>query len=253
MALMHNRTIGCLYVQKYFAWYRNRLLKMSGKGAWTVFVRPWSAAQQCPAPDCSWIKLLAVSHFCMSLYSTLQICMPWFTGLTFSHTCDSKVNFDEPAFYFTVTLCLTATQVKISRFQITMTMSDLQSLNTSLLEVMISSNNECVFIRDLSVLPLQILFDAWCASMNDSSKGPIAWNSSKHEASWRFYLHCEIEDTGSPGIICIVYHQVLHNPSEHGTSSMGKHLLAKAHIAKLNKLQSWKLPNWLVQRSMKQH
>jgi len=43
-------------------------------------------------------------------------------------------------------------------------------------------------------------------------------------------------ENGSPGIKCIVGHQVLRHPSEHGTSSMGKHLLAKAHIAKLNEL-----------------
>ena len=115
-------------------------------------------------------------------------------------------------------------------------MSDTQSLNTSLLEVMISSKNERVFIRDLSDLTLQIIFDAWWASMNVGSKRPIAWNNSRHAPSWRFYLHCGIEETGSPGIICIVCHQVLRHPSEHGTSSMGKHLLAKAHIAKLNEL-----------------
>jgi hypothetical protein len=72
--------------------------------------------------------------------------------------------------------------------------------------------------------------------MNEGSKRPIAWNASRHAPSWRFYLHCRIEETGSPGIICIVCHQVLRHPSEHGTSSMGKHLLAKAHIAKLNEL-----------------
>jgi len=72
--------------------------------------------------------------------------------------------------------------------------------------------------------------------MNEGSKRPIAWNNSRHAPSWRFYLHCGIEETGSPGIICIVCHQVLRHPSEHGTSSMGKHLLAKAHIAKLNEL-----------------
>jgi hypothetical protein len=49
-------------------------------------------------------------------------------------------------------------------------------------------------------------------------------------------LHCGIEETGSPGIICIICHQHLCHPSEHETSSLGKHLLAKAHIAKLNKL-----------------
>jgi len=115
-------------------------------------------------------------------------------------------------------------------------MSDTKTLNTSLLEVMISSKNECVFIRDLSDLTSQIIFDAWWASMNVGSKRPIAWNNSRHAPSWRFYLHCGIEETGSPSIICIVCHQDLCHPSEHGTSSMGKHMLAKAHIAKLNEL-----------------
>jgi len=101
---------------------------------------------------------------------------------------------------------------------------------------MISSKNERVFIHDLSDLTLQIIFDAWWASMNVGWKRPIAWKYSRHAPSWRFYLHCGIEKTGSPGIIYIVCHQVLCHPSEHGTSSMGKHLLAKAHIAKLNEL-----------------
>jgi hypothetical protein len=115
-------------------------------------------------------------------------------------------------------------------------MSDTKSLNTLWLEVMISSKNERVFIRDLSELTLQVGFDAWWASMNEGSKLPIAWNNSRHAPSWRFYLHCGIEETGSPGITYIVCHQVLRHPSEHGTSSMGKHLLAKEHIAKLNEL-----------------
>ena len=70
--------------------------------------------------------------------------------------------------------------------------------------------------------------------MNVGSKRPISWNNSRHAPLGRFYLHCGIEETGSPVIICIVCHQVLRHPSEHGTSSLGKHLLAKAHIAKLN-------------------
>ena len=98
---------------------------------------------------------------------------------------------------------------------------------------MISSKNERVFIRDFSDLTLQIIFDAWWASINEGSKRPIAWNNSIHALSWWFYLHCGIEETGSPGIIFIICHQVLRHPSEHGTSSMGKHLLGKAHIAKL--------------------
>jgi len=113
-------------------------------------------------------------------------------------------------------------------------MSDSISLNTSFHKVLIDSKNERVFIRNLSDLTLEIILDALCASMNVGSKTPIGWNDSRHAPSWEFYLHCGIEETGSPGIICIVCHQVLCHPSEHGTSSMGKHLLAKAHIAKLN-------------------
>jgi len=136
----------------------------------------------------------------------------------------------------TITYFLTVTQIELPRVQLPTAMSDTKSLNTSLLEVMISSKNEHVFIRDLSDLTLQMIFNAWWASMNQGSKRPNASNNSKHAPLWRFYLHCGIEETGNPGIICIVCHQVLRHPSEHGTSSMGKHLLVKAHIAKLNKL-----------------
>jgi hypothetical protein len=113
-------------------------------------------------------------------------------------------------------------------------MLDTESLNTLLLEVMISSKNERVFIRELSNVTLQILFDAWWASINVGLKRPIAWNNSRHAPSWRFYMHCGIEETGSPGIMCIVCHHVLYHPSEHGTSSIGKHLLAKADVEKLD-------------------
>jgi hypothetical protein len=115
-------------------------------------------------------------------------------------------------------------------------MSDKQSVNTSLLEVLISSQNEQVFVRDLSNLALQIIIDTWWASINVGSKRPISWNKSRHAPCWQFYLHCGIEETGSPGIICIICHHVLGHPSEHGTSSMGKQLLGNAHITKLNKL-----------------
>jgi len=115
-------------------------------------------------------------------------------------------------------------------------MSDSKSFNSSLLEVVISSKDERVFIRDLSNLTLQITFDALRASMNVRSKRPIAWNDARHVPLWQFCLHCGIEKTGSPGIICIVCHQVLRHPSEHGTSSMGTLLLAKAHITKLKEL-----------------
>jgi hypothetical protein len=109
-------------------------------------------------------------------------------------------------------------------------------MNILLLKFMISSKTERVFFCDLSDVTLQINFDAWWASMKVGSKRPIAWKNSRHAPTWRFYLHCGIGETGYPGIICNVCHQVLCHPSEHGTSSMGKHLLAKAHIAKFNEL-----------------
>jgi len=103
-------------------------------------------------------------------------------------------------------------------------------------EVMISFKNKYVFIRNLSDLNLQIIFDAWWASMNIGSKRPIAWNSSRHASSWWLYLDSRIEETGSPEILCIISHQVLRHSSEYGTSSMGTHLQPKPHIAKLNGL-----------------
>jgi hypothetical protein len=101
---------------------------------------------------------------------------------------------------------------------------------------MISSKNEHVFICDLSDLTLQIIFDTWWALIKIGLKRPIAWNNSRYAPSWHFNLHCRIEETGSPSIICIVRHQVLHHPSDHGTSTMGSHLLATGHIAMLNEL-----------------
>jgi len=124
----------------------------------------------------------------------------------------------------TKTYLLTVTQIELPRVQFPTTMSDTQSLNTSLLEVMISSKNERVYIPDLSDLTLQIIPDDWWASMIVCSKRPIAWKNSRHAPSWRFDLYCGIEETGSPGIICVVCHQVLRRPLEHGTSSMGKHV-----------------------------
>jgi hypothetical protein len=74
------------------------------------------------------------------------------------------------------------------------------------------------------------------ASMNEGSKWEYTWNESRNAQGWRFDLHCGIDDTGSPGIVGIVCDYVLRQPSEHGNCSMGKHLLAKAHITKINQL-----------------
>jgi len=146
-----------------------------------------------------------------------------------------RVNIWEHTDCCTVSLPSAVVQVASPRSLITTAMSESKSLNPSLHEVMIPSKSDGVFIRDLSDLTLQIVFDPWRASMNECSQWPIAWNESRHAPVWRFYLHCGIKETGGRGIICILCHQVLRHPSEHETSSMGKHLLAKAHIAKLNK------------------
>jgi len=151
-------------------------------------------------------------------------------------TRSSRVNIVEPAVCFAVLWLPAHFQDGLPGCIIPTAMSDSKSFNISLLEVMMSSKDEGVFIRDWSDLTLHIIFDARWASMKVDSKRPIAWNISRHAPSWRFHLHCAIEETGSPGMICIVCHQVLRHPSEHGTSSMGKHLLGKAHIAKINKL-----------------
>lgn len=116
-------------------------------------------------------------------------------------------------------------------------MSDSKSLITSWFEVMISSNNEGVFIHDLSGLTLEIMFTGWWASMNDGSKQPYASNISRHAQSSRFYLHSGIVATGSPAFISIVCRDVLPHPFEHRTTSMGKHFFGKDQMWKLNELR----------------
>jgi len=99
---------------------------------------------------------------------------------------------------------------------------------------MISSKDDPVVVRDLRDASLQLILNAWWASIDVGLKCPIARHNSSHVSIWQFYLYCRIEETGSPDIICIVCHQVLRHHSEHGTSIIGKHLLGKAHIAKLH-------------------
>jgi len=148
----------------------------------------------------------------------------------------STVNISEPAFSCTITKRSMLSRVRLHCILIPTAMSDSESLNTSFLEVMIFSKIDRFFIRDLSDLTLQIIFNAWWVSMNVHSKRSIAWNDCRHASWWRFDFHCGIEETGSLGIICIGCHQVLRHSSEHGTSSMGEHSLAWVQIAMLNKL-----------------
>jgi len=148
--------------------------------------------------------------------------------------CSCRVNSCQPAVCMPVTLLSAVSRVRLPSFLIPTAMSDSQSLNTSLLEVMISSKNEHVIFRDLSDLTLPIVVDGWWASMNVGLKHSIAWKNSRHASSWWCHSHCRIVQTGCLPVICIVSHQALRHPSEHATSLMGQHLLAKAHIAKFN-------------------
>jgi hypothetical protein len=75
--------------------------------------------------------------------------------------CSSTVNIEEPAFCFRITLLLAVSQVGISDFPITAIMLNSNSLNTSLLEVMMSSNNRHVCISNLSDHTLHIIHDVW--------------------------------------------------------------------------------------------
>jgi len=222
--------------------------------------RPWSINIFCGGlATYTAIKCIVLFLNCVLRGQSLQYVLVY--NLTNMHAmshrsdffaCSSRANIWESAFCFTITLLSAVSQVILPRVLIPTALSDSKIFNHSFLEVVISSKHEGVFIRDCSDLTLQIIFDASWASMNVGSKRPIVWNNSRHVSSWRFYMHCAIEETGCPGIICMVCHQVLRHPSEHGTSSMGKHLLATAHIAKLNKLTVSEVTELLVKWSKKQ-
>lgn len=115
-------------------------------------------------------------------------------------------------------------------------MSASESIDTSCLVEVRSARGDRVFVRDLTDETLQMAFDNWWKSMDVKTKHTIVWKTSRHAASWAYYKHCANAENGSPGIICIVCHQVLAHPSENGTSTMGKHLLTKVHTAKLSEL-----------------
>jgi hypothetical protein len=68
-------------------------------------------------------------------------------------------------------------------------MSDLKSLHTSLLEVLISAKNELVFSRDLNDHWLQIMLNGRWASRDVRSKRPITSIDSTHSLLLRFYSH----------------------------------------------------------------
>jgi len=176
------------------------------------------------AMNCVVLFLNLVLH-CQSLQSVLVYNftnMNAMSNRSDFFACSCRVNIYEPAVCYTVTSLSAVFLASLPCFLILPARSDWKSLNTCFLAVMIPSKYQCVFICDLSNLTLQTIFDAGWALKNVGSKQPIAWNTSSHTPSWRFYSHCRIEQPGSPGKISIICHQVLRHPSEHGTSPMGK-------------------------------
>jgi len=98
-------------------------------------------------------------------------------------TCSCRVNIQEPAVSFPVSLLSVVFRFGLPSCQIPTAMSDSESSNTSLLEVVVPSKDERFIICDLSNLTSQINFDAWRASMNGDSKRAIAWNNSENAPS----------------------------------------------------------------------
>ena len=73
----------------------------------------------------------------------------------------------------------------------------MKSINTSLLEIFIPSENEPVSISDLSDHTLRSICHGWWASMNVGWMRFTAWNNSQHASWWWFYLHYGIEETAA--------------------------------------------------------
>lgn len=130
---------------------------------------------------------------------------------------------------------LTVSDVELPSFHIAHAMSDSKYLNTILIEVTISSNDYCIWIRDSSHVTLQIILEVWWASMRVNSTCSIDCDNSQCALAWWFHLHWAIEKTAIPGIMWSFRHHNLLHQSESGTHSMGKHLLPKPHIAHWNK------------------
>lgn len=148
----------------------------------------------------------------------------------------SRVNISELALGFSIMYHLQVPQGTLRSYHLPIVMFDWNCVHSSLQVVLISCKNEPVFIHYLSNITLQNILDALGAAMIVSSKCSIDCNNSRPVPWWRFYLHWGFEENSRPGIICIVCHPVVPYLSENGSSSMGRHLLANAHIAKSNKL-----------------
>lgn len=131
---------------------------------------------------------------------------------------------------------MTVSQVKFPSVEIATAMWESTFWDALLQEVMITSKDVRMLIRALRDITVHLTFDAWWALMDVGSNGRIVWNASRYQPKCRIYGHCRIVVTGSPPIICSVFHFNPCHSSAQGTSSMGNHFLANAHIEKITQL-----------------
>jgi hypothetical protein len=151
--------------------------------------------------------------------------------LYFCVACSSNFNISEPTFHLIITSHLTVSQLELCSCWIPTNISDSQSVNISLLEVIQSSNNQGVFVRNLSDLDLYILFNTPWASITVGLMSSNVWNISWHPDLSRFYLHCGMEETGRPGIIYVIGYWVFCHLSEYEIGSIVKQIPAIVCIA----------------------
>lgn len=125
-------------------------------------------------------------------------------------------------------------QYELHHFNISTTVADSQSLNKSFLEILIPSTKELVIIRDLSDIDFQLTCGTLWASIYVGSKCLTDSDNFRFVPLRGFYVHIRLQETASPGIICIGCDQCLRYWSEHGTSPIGIHSLTKVQIEMLN-------------------
>ena len=131
-------------------------------------------------------------------------------------------------FFSTILYLLTSFQVFLHGCQIPTAMSDLKSLNTSLLEVMISSKKDRVIIRDLNDITLQTIFNAWCASINVGSSALLLGrilDMRHHGGSICIVELSSPAALASSGSFVIKFFAVRHNmgPAQWANSCWQKH------------------------------
>lgn len=102
----------------------------------------------------------------------------------FVHARSSMVSSQEAALYLPITCVLIVPQIEMDSFKLCSALSDSHSLNALLLEVMTLPKYKHHYVHNFSDITLQILFDAWRASMNVVLKHPLGCNNCRHTPSW---------------------------------------------------------------------